>query len=319
MSSYSTILETPVTDPEFLDQLLNLEQKITFLKEQSFRGKVAIGIPNTDSIKLHVLTEARSCNDVRDVVEKLKIKAISKIREFHLEKISQFKKPMANYHIPQNTMLQFRFYYKFLLANNRDVAKEVRDEYVDTMSKCLFSYCKSYSGRLLKLQFDEAATRDDLMGLDDSAQRSTGFFSKVAVKSKASVFSMGKRAEVLNKLLEAPILIPHSQQKMDSKYPYEMLFRSEQYSILENSRREFTFVNEFFILTGAEANEVFNQVMGRALGVVSVRASSMLLEVKVLLPGDFVETSRYDRPRVLRQHLAVPLPPPCPQIQGALP
>jgi hypothetical protein len=83
---------------------------------------------------------------VRDVVEKLKIKAISKIREFHLEKINQFKKPMANYHIPQNQMLQFRFYYKFLLANNRDVAKEVRDEYVDTMSKCLFSYCKSYSG-----------------------------------------------------------------------------------------------------------------------------------------------------------------------------
>ena len=82
-----------MTDPEFLDQLLNLEQKITFLKEQSFR-------------------EARSCNDVRDVVDKLKIKAISKIREFHLEKINQFKKPMANYHIPQNTMLQFRLHQR---------------------------------------------------------------------------------------------------------------------------------------------------------------------------------------------------------------
>ena len=90
---FSTILENPVTDPEFLDQLLNLEQKITFLKEQSFR-------------------EARSCNDVRDVVDKLKIKAISKIREFHLEKINQFKKPMANYHIPQNTMLQFRLHQR---------------------------------------------------------------------------------------------------------------------------------------------------------------------------------------------------------------
>ena len=88
-----------MTDPEFLDQLLNLEQKITFLKEQSFR-------------------EARSCNDVRDVVDKLKIKAISKIREFHLEKINQFKKPMANYHIPQNTMLQFRLLrYVIFLSN----------------------------------------------------------------------------------------------------------------------------------------------------------------------------------------------------------
>lgn len=86
---HRTILDSPVVDQEFLDQLLNLEQKITFLKEQSFR-------------------EARSCLDVRDVVEKLKIKAIAKIREFHLEKINQFKKPMANYHLPQNALLKFK-------------------------------------------------------------------------------------------------------------------------------------------------------------------------------------------------------------------
>lgn len=74
-----------MTDPAFQTQLQNLEQKITFLKEQSFR-------------------ESRSCHDVRDVVEKLKIKAIAKIREFLLEKIAAFKRPLANYHIPQNTM-----------------------------------------------------------------------------------------------------------------------------------------------------------------------------------------------------------------------
>ena len=109
-----------------------------------------------------------------------------------------------------------RFYYKFLLANNRDVAKEVRDEYLDTMSKVMFSYFKSYSGRLLKLQFDETATRDDLMGLDDSAQRG-GFFTKSAVKSKASVFSVGERAGILSTMLEAPIIVPHSQQKNEAR------------------------------------------------------------------------------------------------------
>lgn len=45
---------------------------------------------------------------MRDVVDKLKIKAIAKIREFLLEKINQFKKPMANYHIPQNAMVKFK-------------------------------------------------------------------------------------------------------------------------------------------------------------------------------------------------------------------
>lgn len=38
------------------------------------------------------------------------------------------------------------------MANERTVAKEIRDEYVDTMSKIYYSYFKSYSGRLLKVQ-----------------------------------------------------------------------------------------------------------------------------------------------------------------------
>lgn len=38
------------------------------------------------------------------------------------------------------------------MTNERHVAKEVRDEYVDTMSKVYYSYFKSYSSRLMKLQ-----------------------------------------------------------------------------------------------------------------------------------------------------------------------
>jgi hypothetical protein len=36
------------------------------------------------------------------------------------------------------------------------------------MSKVLFSYFKSYSGRLMKLQYDESTTHEDLMGVDDT-------------------------------------------------------------------------------------------------------------------------------------------------------
>ncbi len=49
-----------------------------------------------------------------------------------------------------------RFFYQFLLANERTVAKEIRDEYVDTMSKIYYSYFKSYSGRLLKVQVSDS-------------------------------------------------------------------------------------------------------------------------------------------------------------------
>ena len=87
-------------DDAFLEQLQNLDHKINFLKEQSFR-------------------DAKSATDVKDIVEKLKHKSVVKIREFLLDKISLFKKPMTNYHIPQNTLLKYRFYFKFLVAHNR--------------------------------------------------------------------------------------------------------------------------------------------------------------------------------------------------------
>jgi len=52
------ILETPVTEREFLEQLHELNHKINFVKEQSFK-------------------DARSCLDVSDTLEKLKMKVSS--------------------------------------------------------------------------------------------------------------------------------------------------------------------------------------------------------------------------------------------------
>ena len=49
----STIMETPVSEQQFLEQLQVLDHKIEFLKEQSFR-------------------EARAAQDVKDVLDKLK-------------------------------------------------------------------------------------------------------------------------------------------------------------------------------------------------------------------------------------------------------
>lgn len=48
----------------------------------------------------------------------------------------------------------FRFFNEFLMTHERHVAKEVRDEYVETMSKIYYSYFKSYLNRLMKLQVD---------------------------------------------------------------------------------------------------------------------------------------------------------------------
>ncbi|XP_076353469.1 vacuolar protein sorting 52 isoform X6 [Tachypleus tridentatus] len=154
------ILETPVVEKDFLEQLYVLDHKISFVKEQSFK-------------------EVYSCQDVRDILDKLKFKALSKIREYLLQRIYSFRKPMTNYQVTQDTMLKFKFFYQFLMTHEREVAREIRDEYVDTMSKIYFSYFKSYTTRLMKLQYTfECLFRSQQYALVDNACREYLFLTE---------------------------------------------------------------------------------------------------------------------------------------------
>lgn len=190
--TYSGINNVPVTDKEFMVQLAILNQKLNFVKEQDFK-------------------ETKACQDVKDVLDRLKIKAVAKIRTYILEQIYKFRKPMANYQIPQNAMLKYKFFFEFVLANERNVAQEICNEYIDTLSKVYYSYFKSYASRLDKLKYEEAPTKDDLMGIEDGSKG--GFFQKSNLKNKSTIFTIGNRGDVLAQQLEAPIIVPHIQQK----------------------------------------------------------------------------------------------------------
>ncbi|XP_076625403.1 vacuolar protein sorting 52 [Colletes latitarsis] len=239
------IMDCPVTEKEFLTQLQTLNHKINFVKEQTFK-------------------EAKSCLDVKDILEKLKVKAMAKIRTYLLEQIYKFRKPMTNYQVPQNNMLKYKFFFEFILANERNVAEEICGEYVSTMSKIYYSYFKSYSSRLMKLQFEEGATKDDLMGVEDNIGR--GIFHKTTLKNRGTVFSIGNRGDILASQLEAPIIVPHTASK--TRYHYEALFRSEQYALVDNACREYLFLTEFFKVRGVQAMDIFNQVMGKTLNLM---------------------------------------------------
>ncbi|CAF1010921.1 unnamed protein product [Rotaria sp. Silwood1] len=261
-SMIQIIMDVPVTERQFLEQLHELSHKIKFVKEQSFHDAIA-------------------CQDVQEVLEKLRIKTISKIREFILQKIYQFRKPMTNYEVPQNALLRNRFFYEFLLTNDRQIADEIRREYIDTLSKVYFSYFKAYSSKLMKLQLDEKPDKDDVLGADDRPRSNMSFFSTTArphLKHRATVFSLGNRDCVLKQELEAPIMIPHAQQKAETKYPYEYLFRSEQYALLDNCCREYLFLCDFFMLNNRSAPDFFMEIFEKTFKLIQKNVEIFILE-----------------------------------------
>uniref|UniRef100_A0A8P0T8C6 Vacuolar protein sorting-associated protein 52 homolog n=1 Tax=Canis lupus familiaris TaxID=9615 RepID=A0A8P0T8C6_CANLF len=252
------ILEAPVTEPRFLEQLQELDAKAAAVQEQEARGTAV-------------------CADVRGILDGLRVKAVTKIQEFILQKIYSFRKPMSNYQIPQTALLKYRFFYQFLLGNERAVAKEIRDEYVETLSKIYLSYYRSYLGRLMKVQYEEVAEKDDLMGVEDTAKK--GFFSKPSLRSRNTIFTLGTRRSVISPTeMEPPILVPHTAQRGEQRYPFEALFCSQHYTLLDNSCREYRFICEFFVVSGSAAHDLFHAVMGRTLGMTLKHLESYLTD-----------------------------------------
>lgn len=64
---------------------------------------------------------------------------------------------------------------------------------------------------------------------------------------------------------------PVSRLSSVLQYPYETLFRSQHYALLDNGCREFLFLSDFFMVTGNSALDLFNSIMGKTLSMILVR------------------------------------------------
>ena len=84
-----------------------------------------------------------------------------------------------------------------------------------------------------------------------------------------SMFHSGTRTDVLVNL-EAPVLVPHAAatgtsagHKGETRYSYEVIFRSQHYALADNACREYLFLSEFFRVEPAQALDLFQEVMGK--------------------------------------------------------
>ncbi|UXI19099.1 hypothetical protein NH340_JMT05042 [Sarcoptes scabiei] len=209
--------------------------------------------------------------DVMEILNNLKSKAIIKIREYILKKIFSCKKPMTNYHIAQNALLKNKFFFKFLATHEREIAREIQNEYIDTMTKIYFSYFKEFISKYMKLMYEDLPDKDDLMGNDDSVvkvSKSVFNIKSPSMKHRSNVFSLGDRENLLGSEPESPSIVAHLAIKNDIKYPMETIFREIQYALLDNACREYLFIDEFFMINSKISQDLFLTIFGKTLDLL---------------------------------------------------
>jgi len=136
------------------------------------------------------------------------------------------------------------------------------------MAKVYFTYFKKYATLLAKKQTTEVAGKDHVLTATDEK------------KGKNPLFSLGTRLELLNEL-EAPALVPHAYK--GPPLPYESLFRSLIFTLVDNACREYLFLGDFFLQKAKSLMELFHQVFSKTLANILVRTANLLSVSKCLL------------------------------------
>jgi hypothetical protein len=170
-----------------------------------------------------------------------------------------------------------------------DVYMEVKEAYVDSMSKTLVALFRTYHAQLLRLlegsadgsggsgggsnassaasytmmytsnvlmagRAQYAAGRQDLIAVEDASLRDM-FSTKVNMAKKTDTFFLGARVGVLDELTQhAPPILAHEALEEQQQFPFERLFRSILTHLMDAALNEFVFCHGFFIHTNAGEN-----------------------------------------------------------------
>jgi hypothetical protein len=112
----------------YLEYLVELNRRSDFVQSMTKKGSAPLAV-----------------SEVAPVLLKLEHKAVSKIREFLLQRIHGLKKPRTNLQMIQHNVLsKFKYMNVFLQAHAPAVFEEVQMQYVDVLSKVYGSFFKVF-------------------------------------------------------------------------------------------------------------------------------------------------------------------------------
>ncbi|KAI8822052.1 Sac2 family-domain-containing protein [Fimicolochytrium jonesii] len=215
----------------FLQHLADLNKKMAYVKSQ--QGQ-------------HI----RAFKDVGPELERLRLRAAEKSKEFLIKRIESLRAPNTNIAIiQQNIFLKYKELFWFLAERYSDVAMEVHNLYVNTVGNYFLVSFEKYMKSLQKLQ-TVIADKSDLIASEESGKRGLpglpGIFgAKQALKDKTNVFSLGERLNVTT-TADPGIILTHIAEEKNIKFPFEAIYKSLSRLLMDNASSEYLFDTDFF-------------------------------------------------------------------------
>jgi vacuolar protein sorting-associated protein 52 len=223
--------------------------------------------PPTDDSSLQLLPGDTRCGiSLYPELDKLRIKAVTKIRDYFSTQFANLRKPKTNVHmLQQSALLKYALLFQFLQKECQPVADDLRALYVETMGRTLLNLFKSYYTQLSKLE-QVIATKTDLIAVEEQSLKSI-FTQKLDMTKRSDTFSLSEREHVLEQVrsqcdgvrcydsycfvmcdgqIEREPILVHVAVAENMRLPYECILRSVLKHLVDSASNEFLFVIEFF-------------------------------------------------------------------------
>ncbi|KAF8722496.1 hypothetical protein HU200_022323 [Digitaria exilis] len=232
-------VEEIIAPPGLVDILVNGEVNDVYARSLEILSK-KLKFVQVDPL----INASNALKDIKQELERLRQKALSKVSSHILEIFFAMRKPGTNIQILQQNLLQkHRYLVLFLKEHGSETYANLCASYVGTMNKVLSTYFRVYVEALERLKLDNGVS-SDLSGYDTS-------LIDIITRGREHLgdhrfmFSLGERANIL-KEIDQPGLVPHISQVSSRKYPSEVIFRSLQKLLMDTASSEYLFIEAFF-------------------------------------------------------------------------
>lgn len=223
--------------------------------------------------------------DVAPELERLKVKAVARCRDFLMDRIYDMRRPKTNLPVKQSVLLKYRYMASFLKQHAPDIYAEVRGAYVDKVGQTMLDLFRAYWAAMERLE-EVVITAADALGAPEAASGAGlslgAFFQRQPTHPAASsglsghradVYALRDRAGVLAQL-GAPPLVLHVAEAEHTRFPFEVLFRSLHRLLMDTAAHEYLFCLDMW---GQEA--AYRDLFSPTLSFIETSLTAALQEL----------------------------------------
>jgi hypothetical protein len=264
----STFVESLILKPKLIRDLTTLPVNDHGFAEalSEFDGKLTY-INGSESVR-----NSPAYRDVAIGVEKLRLVAVKRGRDFLLERIYELRHPKSNIQVQQNALVKYMYVIQFLRDHGRNVFEELRAEYKSNVSAKFMEVFKSYWATLEGMQILNPGI---LLG----SNQSSGYYSYFEsffeghdeVKdAQEEYFELKDRLENSRRQVNQPPIMPSDSNSAEE--PFERIFASLSRLLVDTAAHEYLFCKNFW---QSEGRQVFKDTFKPILDFIhgSLQAS----------------------------------------------